>query len=272
MPASGPVALRPDRYEDWQFVGKGGAADIFKVFDRELGVTLAVKILKPEFCGDARQVAALRREVLISRALRHPNICPIHDLYEGPHGIGITMDFLEGCDLRRWMDANRGRLLATLPDRVLVLCRIAEALALAHAKIVHRDLKPANIFLQGGAIDRPLIMDFGLAIGGADSPATSAGTPKYMSPEQFLNADRVDQRSDLFSFGVMAYELLTDGQLPQTSLRDVLRTRAVPTVSPSSITPPSEFCAAIPPALDRLVLQLVQIDRARRPRSEEHTS
>src|SRR5471032_744231 len=112
-------------------------------------------------------------------------------------------------------------------------------------------------------------MDFGLAIGGAETAATIAGTPKYMSPEQFLNPDQVDQRSDLFSFGIMAYELLTDGQLPQTSLRDVLRTRAVPTVSLNDIRPPSEFCAAIPPALDRLVLQLVQIDRAHRPASAD---
>lgn len=257
-----------DRYSGWHLIGSGGTAHVYRVFDRDLGIPLAVKILKPELCADPGQIDAMRREVLISRALRHPNICPIHDLYEGPQGIGVTMDLLEGRDLKDWITANRGRLLDTLPDRLKVFRCVAEALALAHCHIVHRDLKPANIFLVGADIARPLIMDFGLSLNGA--PQTGAfvgGTPKYMAPEQYLAPESVDARADLFSLGVTAYELLTDGRIPESSLQDILRTGVVPNPSSSSLTPPSRFCEAIPPALDRLVLQLVQSDPASRPGS-----
>jgi len=259
-----------DRYAEWQLIGSGGCANVYRVFDRDLGITLAVKILKPELCADAGQIDALRREVLISRALRHPNICPIHDVYEGPHGIGVIMDLLAGQDLKQWMAASRGRLLDTLAQRLTAFRRIAEALSVAHSRIIHRDLKPANIFLPDADIGRPLIMDFGLSILGAQADrAFAGGTPKYMAPEQYRAPEAVDHRSDLFSLGVLAYELLTDGRIPETSLKDLIATGEVPNVAPGAITPPSRFCAAIPPALDRLVLLLVQSDPANRPRSAE---
>ncbi|WP_439816528.1 bifunctional serine/threonine-protein kinase/formylglycine-generating enzyme family protein [Zavarzinia sp. CC-PAN008] len=268
MAATSFRLLHADRYADWQPIGSGGCADVYRVFDRDLGVPLAVKILKPAFCRDASQLDMLKREVLISRALRHPNICPIHDLYEGAQGVGILMDLLQGCDLKQWMADHRGHLLATLGQRITLLHRLAEALVVAHSRIVHRDLKPANIFLAGGDIARPLIMDFGLSVLGDAREATSVGgTPRYMAPEQYAAPARVDARSDLFSLGVLAYELLTDGQLPETSLREVLRTRALPVVPAQGVTPPSTFCQSLPAALDRLVLQLVQLDQDSRPRS-----
>lgn len=99
------------------------------------------------------------------------------------------MDLLEGCDLRHWMDDHRGQLLQTLPERLTVLRRICEALALAHTPIIHRDLKPANIFLQRGSIDAPLIMDFGLAVTSGQSGMAASGTPKYTSPERRRGSD-----------------------------------------------------------------------------------
>jgi len=267
MPAAVAFHSSADRYTGWQPIGSGGTARVYRVFDQDLGIPLAVKILRPEFCADPGQIDAMRREVLISRALRHPNICPIHDLYEGPQGLGVIMDLLEGQDLKQWIAANRGRLLDTLPERLVAFCRIAEALGLAHRRIVHRDLKPANIYLRNGDISRPLIMDFGLSLHGKPGSSFAGGTPKYMAPEQYLAPETVDQRTDLFSLGVTAYELLTDGRLPQSSLQDLARTGAVPSVGDAELTPPSRFCAAIPPALDRLVLQLVQSDPANRPGS-----
>lgn len=269
---SGALAFHSsaDRYADWQLVGSGGSANVFKVFDCDLGIPLAVKILRPELCTDNSQIDAMRREVLISRALRHPNICPIHDLYEGPHGIGVIMDLLDGKDLKQWIAAFRGRLLDTLPERLTAFQRISEALSVAHRRIIHRDLKPANIFLQDGDIGRPLIMDFGLSLHGMRGGREFAGgTPKYMAPEQYLTPEAIDQRADLFSLGVTAYELLTDGRIPESSLRDLPHTGIVPKPSDAELTPPSQFCAAIPPALDRLVLQLVQSDPASRPGSAE---
>ena len=259
-----------DRYTGWERIGAGGTAEVFRVFDRDLGIPLAVKILRPELCSDNAQIDAMRREVLISRALRHPNICPIHDLYEGPHGVGVIMDLLEGQDLKQWLAASRGRLLETLPERLMAFRRVAEALVIAHGRIIHRDLKPANIFLSGGEIGRPLIMDFGLSLhdvpGGGEF---AGGTPKYMAPEQYLAPASVDRRADLFSLGVCAYEMLTDGHIPQTSLQHLPRTGVVPSVADAELTPPSRFCAAIPAVLDRLVLQLVQTDPDSRPASAQ---
>lgn len=269
MPAAAFHAAA-DRYTGWQPIGAGGTARVFRVFDQDLGIPLAVKILKPELCSDPGQIDAMRREVLISRALRHPNICPIHDLYEGPQGIGVIMDLLDGQDLRQWIAANRGRLLDTLPERLVAFRRTAEALAVAHQRIIHRDLKPANIFLRGGDIAMPLIMDFGLSLHGKPGgSAFAGGTPKYMAPEQYLAPGAVDRRADLFSLGVTAYELLTDGRLPESSLQHLPRTGMVPRVAGAELTPPSRFCEAIPPALDRIVLQLVQSDPASRPGSAE---
>ncbi len=261
-----------DRYTGWRLIGEGGTARVFRVEDGELGIPLAVKILRPELCADGRQVEAMRREVLISRALRHPNICPVHDLYEGSQGVGVIMDLLEGQDLKQWIDGHRGRLLDTLDDRFLAFRRISEALALAHRQIIHRDLKPANIFLRNGDIGFPLIMDFGLSLQGTAGEGFSGGTPKYMAPEQYLAPATVDGRTDLFSLGVIAYELLTDGRIPESSLRDLLRTRVVPQVGDGGLTPPSAYCRAIPAALDRLIVQLVQSDPNCRPRSAEEVS
>lgn len=270
MSATAAFHSTTERYTGWCLIGSGGCANVYRVFDRDLGIPLAVKILKPELCADAGQIDAMRREVLISRSLRHPNICPIHDLYEGPQGIGVIMDLLDGLDLKQWIAAHRGRLLDTMPDRLLAFQRIAEALSLAHRRIVHRDLKPANVFLQGGAIGRPLIMDFGLSLQGPSGDSRFAGgTPKYMPPEQYLAPESVDQRSDLFSLGVLAYELLTDGRIPESSLQHLGRTGIVPRPAASDLTPPSRFCNAIPPALDSLVLRLVQSDPADRPGSAD---
>ena len=262
-----------DRYDGWELVGVGGTAHVFRVFDRDLGIPLAIKILKPELCRNARQIDAMRQEVLISRALRHPNICPIHDLYEGPRGVGVIMDLLDGQDLKQWLAASRGRLLETLPQRLMVFRRIAEALELAHRRIVHRDLKPANIFLRGGDIGQPLIMDFGLSLHGIPGENRfEGGTPKYMAPEQYTAPETVGRRADLFSLGVTAYELLTDGQIPESSLHDLARTGIVPLIDAAALTRPSRFCSAIPPALDRLVLQLVQSDPEARPGSAAEVS
>ena len=262
-----------DRYVDWELVGVGGTAHVYRVSDRDLGIPLAIKILKPELCTSARQIDSMRQEVLISRALRHPNICPIHDLYEGPRGVGVIMDLLDGQDLKQWLAAHRGRLLETLPQRLLAFGRIAEALELAHRCIVHRDLKPANVFLRGGSIDQPLIMDFGLSLHGVPGASKfDGGTPKYMAPEQYSAPETVDQRTDLFSLGVLAYELLTDGQIPESSLQHLPSTGVVPRPDMAALTPPSRFCGTIPASLDRLVLQLVQSEPDARPASAAEVS
>ena len=263
-----------ERFINWEPVGKGGSSDVFKVIDTELGIPLAIKILKQDHRSDRRYIESLRSEVLISRRLRHPNICPIHDLYEGDRGVGIVMDLIVGHDLKEWLREHRGTLLDTMPLRLTLLNKLCAALTVAHSLITHRDLKPANIFLRGGDITEPVIMDFGLSA--ADKAGSvhqlEGGTPKYMAPEQFLRLPDIDQRADLYALGVLAYELLTDGNIPACSLKDVHKTGALPVFQTQDLIAPSTFCAAIPPELDRLVLMLIEHERKKRPASAAEVS
>ena len=129
------------------------------------------------------------------------------------------MTFIPGGDLRHWMDRHRGALSATADQRLALLRKLAEALCVAHAGvmgrgIVHRDLKPANVILVNDDIGAPMIMDFGCSAFIEGDDGMSGCTPKYMAPEQleaFLTGNIViDHRADLFAFGIIAYELLTD--------------------------------------------------------------
>ena len=263
-----PHPIEEDRYTDWQPVGKGSSATVYRVFDEGLDSVVAIKLLHEQHRAHADLIDGMRREVLISRGLRHPNICAIHDLYEGAQGSGVVMEYVEGEDLRVWMDRHQGNLLATAPQRLSTLRNIAETLTLAHTRIIHRDLKPANVFLRNGDIERPVIMDFGISvIGNAGDRGPRAGTPKYMAPEQYTAPSTVDQRSDLFSLGIMAYELMTGGRVPPCSLHNVLHDNRVPRVDLAEIPPPSAFCMAVPPALDSLILQLLAYEPGERPQS-----
>ena len=269
--SAGEINSPAERFTGWEFIASGGVADVFKVRDEELGVLLAIKILKKLHREDRRYIDSLRGEVLISRKLRHPNICPIHDLYEGPRGVGIVMDLISGQDLKAWMQAHRGRLLETIEDRLTVLRKLTEALAFAHSQITHRDLKPANIFIKNNDITSPIIMDFGLSsLSEQDrSHGLVGGTPKYMAPEQLVAPQLVDKRADLFALGMISYELLSDGEIPVCSLKEAAKTGTLPQFEPADVLPPSTFCSALPPELDRVILQMLDHDLTKRPQSAE---
>lgn len=262
-------AERKLRYQNWRLLGRGGTATVFRVFDAELQYDVAVKVLNKSILSDrsSRDVMlkSMRGEVVISRMLRHENICPVHDLYEGPEGFGIVMDIVDGCELRDWMNEHDRERLATAAVRLELLRKLASALALAHTRIVHRDLKPSNIFLRGGDIVHPVIMDFGFAVVGqrVENDSSMAFTPMYAAPEQFERPNAVDRRADLWALGIMAYELFT-GRLPPCSLRHVLKERKVPNIPIDQIEPVSSFNAAVPASLDRLIRQLLSYDPDRR--------
>ncbi|MBF8271219.1 MAG: Protein kinase protein [Magnetococcales bacterium] len=256
-----------ERYIDWKEVGRGAFGSVCRVFDTLLKRHVAIKLLKPEHGDNKQLIEALQQEVIISRDLRHDCICPIHDVYRGEHGVGTVMDFIDGRELSKWQEDNRGRLLDTAAQRLELFRKLSDALAFAHTRIVHRDLKPDNIFLLKGDPTRPVIMDFGTAVlGSSVEDGVVAGTPKYMSPEQWDTPDSVDQRADLFALGVIAYEMFTD-RVPPTSLRKILKTRKPPRVDLATIDPPSRFCAALPADLDRIILQLMAYDRNDRPQT-----
>ncbi|MEI8394063.1 MAG: SUMF1/EgtB/PvdO family nonheme iron enzyme [Rhodospirillaceae bacterium] len=254
-----------ERYVNWSVLGKGSTALVYRAFDTELQCDVAIKVLKPEIINSARHremfARSIRNELVISRRLRHAGICAIHDIYDGPRGFGVVMDIISGGELRDWMNDHLNDRVATADLRLVFLRKIAEALAYAHTLIVHRDLKPQNIFLRDGDVTKPVIMDFGLSIIGekAESDATSPFSPKYMAPEQFESPDKVDRRADLFALGIIAYELFT-GQIPPTSLKDILRLRKPPRIPAEQIPRPSSYNVAVRPALDRIIIQLMAYD------------
>ncbi len=249
-----------DRYEIGEVIGRGGMAEVHEGRDRRLGRRVAVKILRPDLARDPVFQARFRREAQSAAALNHPNIVAVYDTGEdtltSPDGTQvvvpfIVMEYVDGMTLRQLLASGR-RLL---PERALEICAgVLSALDYAHRHgIVHRDIKPANVMLtRTGDVK---VMDFGIARAmndtGGTMTATSAvmGTAQYLSPEQ-ARGEVVDARSDLYSTGVLLYELLT-GRPPFTG--DSAVSIAYQHVSEMP-TPPSQVDAGVSPTIDAIVL------------------
>ena len=201
------------RYEWTGTIGHGGIGVVFKAFDRELEETVAIKVLSPNLSRDENALLArFKREVALNRKIKHPNVARMYDYGIAGDYPFITMELIDGQDL--WtLIGERQRYPAA--EAVPIVRQIARGTAAIHRLgILHRDLKSQNVLVDrhGAAV----ILDFGLARGSFDPGLTLAsvllGTPEYMSPEQALG-DPLDERADLYSIGVIAFEMLT-GQLP----------------------------------------------------------
>ena len=218
MPAAaGAVALTPGtvlggRYELLKLLGEGGMGAVYKAVDRELDRVLALKVIRPQFANEPALLQRFKQELVLARQITHRNVIRIFDLGVADGVRFITMEYVEGRELSEILK-ERGKLHPS--DAVSYVQQICEGLHVAHVEgVVHRDLKPANVMID--AQGRALIMDFGIAraMGASTMTRTGAlmGTPVYMSPEQ-AKGTAVDARSDLYTLGVIFYELLT-GTVP----------------------------------------------------------
>src|SRR2546430_3137805 len=200
-------------------IGRGGMGVVFNARDERLKRRVAVKVLPPELAFREEIRLRFLREAETAARLSHPHIVPIHSVGEGPDGlVYFVMAYVDGESLAARLK-RRGRLPAEEARRVMI--ETADALGAAHAVgIIHRDVKPDNILLEGSR-GRVVVTDFGIAkalsstTGSATLTATGVaiGTPHYMSPEQAAGDREIDRRSDIYSLGVVAYQMLA-GELP----------------------------------------------------------
>ena len=207
-----PGQLLGQRYEVLQILGEGGMGAVYKARDVELNRMVALKVIRPDLATNQSIIDRFKQELLLATQVTHKNVIRIYDLSEADGMKFITMEYVEGEDLRGLMQ-KKGKLAPE--EAVEIMQQTCRALEAAHsAGIIHRDLKPQNIMRD--KTGRVLVMDFGLArtLEGDGMTQTGAlvGTMDYMSPEQALGKD-LDQRSDVFALGLIFYELLT-GKMP----------------------------------------------------------
>jgi serine/threonine protein kinase len=211
------------RYRIQREIGTGGMSFVYAAEDEELKETVALKIIRPELVYDDELVERFKREVRIARQILHPNIIRVFEFgraeVEGKVFFYLTMELLTGVDLASWLK-RRGAI--SLNEILEVSLQICDALAEAHRHgVIHRDIKPHNIFID--ETGRATLMDFGISrlahLPGLTDRNYVMGTPRYMSPEQVGGKGEIDHRSDLYSFGIVLYELCTQtvpfsGQTP----------------------------------------------------------
>jgi eukaryotic-like serine/threonine-protein kinase len=256
--------LFDSRYQIARKLGSGGMANVYLAYDQELGRRVAIKILDDRHASDEQFIERFRREAQNAAGLSHPNIVSIYDRGEAEGTYYIAMEHIEGRTLKELLVARGPSPLGIAIDYTR---QILSALRFAHRNgIVHRDIKPHNVIVDGEG--RVKVMDFGIARAGAASQMTEAGsiigTAQYLSPEQARGAP-VDQTSDLYSTGIVLYELLT-GTVPFTGDSPV--EIAMKHLSQTPV-PPSALRPEVPRDLDYVVLRALAKDPADRYHSAE---
>ena len=258
-----PDTVIDGRYRVLRKLGSGGMADVYAAEDRQLGRRVALKVLHRRFAEDQQFVERFRREASSAAGLQHPNIVAIFDRGQWDGTSYIAMELVEGRTLK---EVVRGKGPAPPEAAVDVTLQILRAARYAHKHgIVHRDIKPHNVLIDQDG--RVRVTDFGIARAGtSDMTETGSimGTAQYLSPEQ-AQGRAVDARSDLYSIGIVLYELLT-GQVPFDAESPV--TVALMQVNEPP-PPPRELNPAIPPAIEAVVLRAMEKDPDRRFQSAD---
>jgi serine/threonine protein kinase/Tfp pilus assembly protein PilF len=247
------------RYQIIEELGKGGMGRVYKVFDTKIKEKVALKLIKPEVASDRETIERFSNELKLARKIRHKNVCGMFDIGEADGAHFITMEYVSGEDLKTIIRMSTGLTIGTV---LSIGKQICQGLAEAHnLGVVHRDLKPQNIIIDKGGNAK--IMDFGIARSIREKGITGAGmmigTPEYMSPEQ-TEAKEVDQRSDIYSLGIILYEMAT-GRVPfegETALSVAIKHKTEIPKDPKLLNP------HISDDLKHLILKCLEKDRAKR--------
>lgn len=250
-----PGTVLAGRYEIIQLIGQGGMGAVYKARDTELDGFIALKTIRPNLAKNADTLRRFKQELILARQVTHRNVIRIHDLGQSDGIKFITMDFVEGRDLRSFFD-EKGKFEPR--EAALIMLQICRALEAAHGEgVIHRDLKPQNIMLDPSG--RVYVMDFGIArsayLPGMTQTGALLGTPEYMSPEQ-ARGEKLTEQSDIFSLGVIFYELLTGkspyySDVPLATLWKRMQEKA---------TPPIAVDPSIPQVLSDIVVKALEVE------------
>jgi len=257
-PDSPRLARLSGRYDILGEAGHGSMGNVYKALDRETGEIVALKLLKPEIASDQTMMERFKNELLFARKITHKNVCRMYD-FNRIDGVACTsMEFVDGESLRSVLNRFGG---LSVRKAVGVALQICSGLKEAHAQgIVHRDLKPENVMID--ATGNVKIMDFGIARSmeaATRLTGSMVGTPAYMAPEQ-VSGKSVDYRTDIYSLGLMLYEMFTGAQACQADTPVAAALKQIRETPP----PPHEVDPAIPVAIERAILKCLEKDPGKR--------
>jgi TolB-like protein/tRNA A-37 threonylcarbamoyl transferase component Bud32/Tfp pilus assembly protein PilF len=243
-----------ERYQIIEELGKGGMGKVYKAIDTEIKEKIAVKLLKPEISADQNTIERFQNEMKLARQISHKNVCRMYHLGKDEGSYYITMEYVSGEDLKSMIRMTKHLSVGAV---LSIGKQICEGLAEAHSlSIVHRDLKPQNIMIDKGGNVK--VMDFGIARSlrekGITGSGVMIGTPEYMSPEQ-AEAKDIDLRTDIYSFGVILYEMAT-GRAPfegDTALSIAMKHKGEIPQDPKELNPniSDDLCNVIQKCLEK---------------------